>query len=132
DRAHLGESALEEVAAGSRSSVDEELKTILQLVPSQHGPQAGGYRASIPASDVALEAEADADFPWQKGARLARRARERWGLGESPISNKMLADLLGAPVSLFTGGTVPTRMPVAFRVEDGSGGLDIYLNRPRS
>src|SRR5204862_3750465 len=58
DKARLGKSALEEVAAGARSSVGDELKTILQLVPSQHGPQAGGYRASIPACDVALAAEA--------------------------------------------------------------------------
>lgn len=132
DRAHLGKSAVEEVAAEARHSVDAELKTILKLVPSRTGPQAGGYRASIPVSDVKLEPGADTGFPWQKGARLARRAREVFGLGKGRVSSTKLADLLGASPRMLKDRTVvPTQMPIAFRGEKDRA-FDIYFDRPRS
>ncbi len=129
DPQKLGRSAIEEVASGARHSVGETLNAILKLAPLGNKPKAGGYRVVLPKANLMPAPEANSGMPWKRGAELARRARESWGLGRKPISKKKLAGLLDSSPDIFTEKTIaPTQMPIGFRVEDGNA-LDIYLDR---
>jgi hypothetical protein len=47
----------------------------------------------------------EGELPWQRGARLAQELRARLGLGEEPISNHRLGELLEAKLPLPLAGT---------------------------
>lgn len=128
---HLGKSALAEVAAEARDATGEALKVIRDLGRSRK-PKPGGFRASVPALQVPQSLAENGDLPWQKAAKLARHAREHWGFGRKPISNRALASLLGTKASVFTdGSTVGTHMSLGLRTGK-SGTFDIYFDRPSS
>lgn len=130
DSDHLGKHALEEVAAHARHATGEVLKPIRDLSGSQTPPQRGGFRASMPKLDGVRKVEGE--LPWQQATRLARLAREKWGLGRGPVSNQKLANLLGSTPSILTDeSVVPTGMPLAFHAGT-DGAYDVYFNRPRS
>ncbi|MFH0879849.1 MAG: hypothetical protein V2A34_09065 [Lentisphaerota bacterium] len=133
DKANLGKSALEEVAAEARHSVGDVLKTILDLSPSPAGPKPGGVRVLMPDSKgIDADAPTPNGLPWQRASVLAACARKQWRLEKGRVSNRMLADLLGTTPEILTAeSTVPTQMPLAFRFGTGAD-MDIYFNRPRS
>lgn len=128
DEAGLGGKALEEVAAQGRHSTAELLKPILELAGSNGQVGAGGFRGTMPklAADRKYEAGAR---PWQRASKLARLAREEWGLGKQPITNKRLAELMGTNADIFdevTKGAAP--MPLVLRETDRDS-FDFYLIR---
>jgi Zn-dependent peptidase ImmA (M78 family) len=128
DTAQLGGKALEEVAAEGRHSTAEVLNRILDLATATDEPKAGGFRGTLPKIAVTPGFEAG-ERPWQRATRFARLARKEWGLGDEPVSNAQLADLLGNRASVFDEvdkGTAP--MPLLLR-EANHDKVDFYLNR---
>ena len=128
DQADLGEKALVEVAAEGRHLTAEVLTEILRLAAAKDVPGIAGFRGSMPKLAVNQKFE-QGERPWQGATKLARLARQDWGLGSGPITNSRLADLLGASPSIFevgARGTAP--MPLVLR-DAGKDEADIYLNR---
>ncbi len=129
NRDQLGKFAFEEVVAEARHATIDSLRPILELASERGEPRHGGYRVTIPDLDAQIGAEALGGFPWQKGTRLAKFARERWGLGGGPLNNEKLAGLLGAPREMLAGESIgPTNMPIGLRTKT-DGGYDIYFSK---
>ena len=127
DRASLGSSALEEVAAHGRHGIATVLSQICTLATSNAMPTAGGFRGKMPALSGKQEYAAGAR-PWQRADQLAREARKDWGLAKEPVTNGRLADLLGTDAKVFTGRDKgPTAMPILLR-EETKGSIDLYFN----
>ncbi len=127
DEAHLGRQALEEVAAQARHSTVEVLAQILALANSKGQPTAGGFRGKMRELTAGVTHDAKAR-PWQQAATLAQLARREWDLGNQPITDKALAEIMGTKPEVFSDRTKsPTPMPIAVRT--GSNGVfDLYLD----
>lgn len=127
DKDGLGGKALEEVAAQGRHSTAEVLQPILELAKSKAKPTAGGFRGKMPELTAGKKHDAKAR-PWQQAAKLAQVARKEWGLGNQPVTNKQLADLMGTKAAVFTDRTkAPTPMPIGLR-KGSNGGFDLYFD----
>jgi hypothetical protein len=125
DQKALGISAIEEVAADARHSVDEALKPMREVSRSRK-PKEGGCRMNIPHLSDAITGEAN--LPWQSAGALAARARKEWNLGNKPLLNKRLADLLGTTTNVFADDPdLRTRTPFAVR-KGHNGTVDVYLH----
>jgi hypothetical protein len=127
DKTELGGKALEEVAAQERHSTAEALKQILDLDNSKAKPTAGGFRGRAPELNAAKRHDAKAR-PWQQATKLARLARKEWNLGKQQVTNKRLADLMGAKPSVFTNQT-KAAIPMPIMLRTGTNGdFDLYLD----
>jgi hypothetical protein len=132
DQDRFGKSAVEEVTALARHSVREILEPIRELATRLGGPDTGGFRLSLPELDVPPSFGDQFARPWQTAAALARLARHEWGLGDKPIKNHRLADILGTTPSAFTDHS-GAGTPIPFAVRRGANGLmDVYLNSRNS
>ena len=129
DPDNLGKSALAEVAAEARHATGDALPIIRELGRSRSRPKPGGFRARV--DELPMPPAADGERrPWQKAADLARHARNHWGLGNKPIRNHTLADILRAKATVFSdASTVATPMPLGIRAA-ASGTFDVYFNSP--
>ncbi len=127
DQDNLGKSALAEVAAETRHATGDALQIIRELGRPRSRPKPGGFRARV--ADLTIPSAADVESrPWQKAADLARHARKHWGLGNKPILNRTLADILHAKATVFSDrSTVKSPMPLGIRAGT-SGTFDIYFN----
>lgn len=55
--------------------------------------------------------------PWQRGQRLAREARQAWGLGGGPVSNEKIAELLQVSVgALASEPSGLSRLPLSLAI----------------
>ena len=129
DEAGLGSKALEEVAAEGRHSTEELLKAILALADPKEKSATGGFRGTMPKLVAVQKYEAGAR-PWQRATKLARLARQEWGLSNEPITNAKLAGLLETRATVFDEvekGAAP--MPLLFREANGEK-VEFYLKRP--
>lgn len=124
DQKSLGHNAVEEVAAEARSDVDEALQP-MRAASLSRKPKAGGFRLTLP--DLSEAALNHGEAPWQSAGKLAAQARKEWGLGNKPLLNKGLAELLRASKDVFTDASTP-RSKSAFAVRKGpNGAVDVYL-----
>jgi len=127
DKAHLGGKALEEMAAQGRHSIAAVLNPILELASPKAKPTVGGFRGKMPNLPVGKKHDTKAR-PWEQAASLAQLARKEWGLGNQPVSNKQLADLLGTKPSVFSDRTkASTPIPIALRTGT-NGRFDLYFD----
>lgn len=126
DQNRLGKSAVEEITAEARGEVKEALDSLKEVVNAKF--KLGGFSLKLPSLN---RAGSLTGHPWQRGTELARLAREQWGLGNKPIKNKELADILETNSSHFQGDAINIRIPVAVR-KGNNGTFDIYLNSRNS
>jgi Zn-dependent peptidase ImmA (M78 family) len=129
----FGQSGVEELAAGTRQGVSEELLKITELRKSKPKQSSGGARITMPTLAQARTRGSRnhnlLQSPWKIAADLARNARSAWDLGDGPIDNKHLADLLGISDRYLTAKTTAaTQIPFGLRHEDSSN-VDVYLNK---
>lgn len=127
DTGRLGRNALEEVAAQGRHATLEILKAILDLADSTAKPAGHGHRCKMP--ELSTKPRYPANLrPWQRATTLAKIARDQWGLGKKPITNKQLADLLGTKPGIFTSRQKPLA-PLSLAVRSRkTGDFDFYLD----
>ena len=127
DQDDLGKGALAEVAAEARQATDDALRVIRELGRSRSRPKPGGFRARV--AELPMAAATDVERrPWQKAADLARHARKHWGLGDKPIRNHALADILGSTAAVFSdASTVESPMSLGIRAGT-SDTFDVYFN----
>ena len=127
DNAGLGAGALEEVAVHGRHDTPAVLGQLVELAGSADAPAPGGVRGILPLLRGRVDYGTDSR-PWQRATRLARFAREEWGLGQRPVSNMELGGLIEVNASVFKEGTKsPVPMPAALRTEH-PGAYNIYMN----
>jgi hypothetical protein len=127
DKANLGQAALEEIAAEARHHTIDVLDPILRFARSTTAPSRGGFRGRLPELQAKPQPVAG-DPPWKKAAKLAQFTRAQWGLGNNPINDETLADLLEmTPAAFSDRDKSPTAMPLALRAETNDG-VDIYFN----
>jgi hypothetical protein len=132
DEDHLGIRALEEVAAYGRQKTDEVLAQIKPLADLKKPPGRAGIRGMLPDRSPTWRNLALGDRPWRRASVIAMKARQTWGLGSEPISNKKLAELLGTLDLAFTrAGEVRTQVPIAFR-RGSDKDVDLFFHSLRS
>lgn len=98
-----GATASEEVIAAAARS-DGALESARQTVEE--------IKASTTSVDLAwvgqgAPASSHAELPWERGARLARELRIQRGLGQQPLSNDQLGQLLKVQLPLAPAGKRP-------------------------
>ncbi len=131
DEDELGARALEEVAAYGRQRTVEVLSQIQSLATLKKPPGRAGFRGKLPDRSSTWKDLALGNAPWRRAAIIARKARQKWGFGLEPISNKKLAELLETNNSAFTrAGEVRTQVPVAFR-RGSLKDVDLYFHSLR-
>jgi hypothetical protein len=126
-----GEEAAAEVAS-ALGSVPGFTAAIGQLHQLADRP---GLKAGMPAAaEVSALLRAPAvrtgrTHPAALGERVARTARATWGLGDDPVSDERLADLLGIPAAglrpVPNGATPPVGLGV--RKERAGAGAELHL-----
>jgi len=127
DPADLGQGALEEVAAEAQHETLAVLAPIVRLARPGSAPLKGGVRGSLPNLD-GKPSSRRGERPWQQATRLARAARTAWGLGDKPVDNATLGDLLGVDASIFSEHTQSAAtLPLALRTK-ASSKVDLYFN----
>jgi hypothetical protein len=121
-----GEHALEEISASTDRSQ-------IQAVLTDAKAAARGVKsyAKMPARNEtsALLDLTAATAPWQQGQKAAYALREKWDLGERPVSDEALADRLNIALSKLTD--VKERAPFSFALNSGDS-LGFVLNRPHN
>lgn len=131
DERLFGKNATEELAAGTRKMVRQELDNIKMLKPTKAGPKAGGFRASMPAPEsIGSPRDVAGKFPWEKANELAHQVRRQWGLGNKPVSDKKLEELFAMPKGFLRDADPPPPIQNSIGFRNGNpNSMDIYINR---
>lgn len=124
----VGTGAIEELAAASKDFALEDLRTLLETIPT------GGTPLALSTSDVLSEAAADSERtqaqPWRRGVDLARAARREWHAGDGGLDNKRLAEICGVQGKWIRQGADFTGpMPAGIRGSRRSSELMVSLTR---
>ena len=128
DRFGLGKQAVEEVAAHARHQTAQTLEAIRDLAASGRKPREGGYRCR-PLTLKARPRYQPGMRPWEKASRLARAARQEWGLDDEVVSNMRLAEIMHVNERVFsTRGKAAAPLPLALRDSAGEN-VDLYMSR---
>lgn len=126
---HLGLSALEELTAAARHYTVDAVQQVQKLINNNQNSKPDGFRVNIPELKCDPTNNTPGQKPWERADILAAQAREQWALGNGPISNDVLMDLLQANESAsFTETVVPAISPLAVRSKNDNT-YDIYFNR---
>ena len=129
DKEHLGKDALEEVAAGARHGTGDVLAWLREISRADGAPSARGFRGSLPEAVAPAAASPKGGAPWQRATQLARAVREQWGLGNKPIRNTKLAEIVGAKPSVFTDQlAIKAPLQIALRSK-AKDAFDFYFDR---
>ena len=132
DRERLGRHAVEELAAQGRDATGRLLDQVHQLSAKKGPPKREGFRGQLPERPPSWKNLAAGGRPWRRAAIIARKAREKWGLGLEPISNRKLGELLGTSETAFTKSSeAQIPIPVAFR-RGSNVEVDLFFQTLRS
>lgn len=108
------------------------------LVATRDVREAQGVVDALRSSTTTLDLGAVAGLvgahegrPWQRGARAAQSARQKLGVGEGPLRNDKLAEILGERFPLEGDATHETAVPGAFRAHDEYGSAHVLLGVKR-
>lgn len=105
----VGKEAVDEMAAATKARAPETIEQILEQARSSNFSirveSASNIQPYLGRSD-------EMELPWQRAERAAESVRHIWGVGEGPISNSSLSELLGFPKQ-FLEYTAADGVPVA-------------------
>ena len=129
-----GAEAAEEIAPACAG--DNPGQTLQRIFEFSRSPGTDG-RIEIPRSlSSALRGVASgSEEPWMRGRFLATEARRAWGLGESPVPDSKIAELLQVSTNTITGErSGAARLPMGLAIRrDGTDNLSLLFrkrNRP--
>lgn len=113
--AWIGDDALDEtLTIGTSDGAEKLLSDLSEL--RQRNLDRWSFERVFEASK-GWQAGSDDEEAWQKGVRLAADLRRTWGLGEGPVTDEFLRDLVRADIHEEFKETLPTTS-VAFRDGD--------------
>ena len=117
-----GVSASEEVAAQERHESAGAFEAIKNV------SKKSGVTVSMPPTGaVGMARSRPEELPWQKAEQFARSARREWGFGAAPVSEKQLAELVGASGGELFGERVATSSMPFFLRDGGRTGDRLFL-----
>ena len=124
----VGSGAIEEMAIASKDSALEDLRTLLDTIPSAGTPLT--LNPSEALSVAAADSTRTQAQPWRRGVDLARAARREWQAGDNGLGDGRLAEICGVPGKWIREGAEGTGpMPAGLRGLGRSGDLMVSLNR---
>ena len=104
-----GHNAIDEIAAAAKAHARETLHDILEQT------RASSVQIRVESASNILShysgQSTPTDLPWQRANRAAKLARDVWGVGQGPVSNDKLAELLSVPIG-FLGYTPSNGLPI--------------------
>jgi hypothetical protein len=128
-----GDSAVREVASGIADG--DPLGTVGKVLEAADTSGVVGQIEAPPSvlgesTKIALQQQA----PWERGSRLARFAREGWGLNGNPVPSKHLAEMLAVPPSTLTEtpASLPRDIPMGLSIRDNESDRLKFLFRKRN
>jgi hypothetical protein len=126
--ASRGTSAIEEIAAASKTAALSDLDLLLGV----RGKAAPIQLPNLIHMRERICREVDPSaYPWDRAAQAARIARQVWLIGEGPVSNAQLWELFGIPQRYVQrwedGSGIP--MAAGFRGDHGNGRLKVFLKK---
>lgn len=124
----VGSGAIEEMATASKGSALEDLRTLLDTVPSGGTPLTLSASASL--SEAAVASARTQVQPWRRGVDLAKVARREWQSGDDGLDDGQLAEICGVRGKwIREGADVTGPMPAGIRGSSRSSELMVSLNR---
>lgn len=119
----FGAGAVEEVSAQARHAV----VSVLEEIESMSAAPETGIAVSLPNG---VGSGKGAGEPWQQAQNLARQARRTWDLGEGPLSDKQLANLLQTKVDALKtqGSENPVTIPLALRQRERPHDYHLHMS----
>lgn len=124
----VGIGAIEEVATASKDSALEDLRTLLDTIPTAGTPLALSISKSL--SEAAADSERAQAQPWRRGVDLARAARREWQAGDGRLDNKRLAEICGVQGKwIREGADFTSPMSAGVRGSSRSSELMVSLMR---
>ncbi|MCC5840005.1 MAG: hypothetical protein JJT96_07765 [Opitutales bacterium] len=127
DKFNLGSRALEEIAAQGRHSTPAVISSIENLASAKGRPRNGGFHCR-PELLKKRPKYKKASRPWERAAELARAARAAWNLGNGPISDSDLSDLLKISKSAFKDRSEKANTPIPLALRTNDSGANFYFN----
>ncbi|MFY0992590.1 hypothetical protein [Halomonas sp. C05BenzN] len=122
----LGREAVSEVAAEGRH---DSLQVLARLELTAARAPVGAAPPEEQALRSAIQRIPHNQPTWRRAAEAARMARRQWNLGDGPLLDAQLLDLLELPKEVLSESSgAPHGLPVAMRTERG---LRIALERKR-
>ena len=119
-----GYDAVDEIAAAAKARASETLRDILERT------RKSGISIRVESSTNILSRysgkSSPTGLPWQRAKMAAKLTRDMWGVGQGPISNKTLSELLGVPES-FLGYTPSNGLTVAAGLRTNHGADDVKV-----
>jgi hypothetical protein len=130
-----GDEAAEEIAPVCAG--DNPLQSLQRIFEFAESPGADG-RIELPRSLSAILTGAanESVEPWKRGCFLATEARRTWGLGENPVPDSKIEELLQIPNNTIAGerSFAVARLPMGLAIRDnGTNKLKLLFrkrNRP--
>ena len=95
----VGVEAVDEIAAAAKEQASRTLEDILRRARDSAITMRVDSTAAIRAGSAG-SAACD-ELPWQRAARVAKSARDAWGIGPGPVGSSTLADCLQFPETLL-------------------------------
>lgn len=124
--AKAGHAAIDEIAAAAKIHASDTLRDILERT------RASGVSIRVESASKILSQfsrqSSLTEMPWQRAKRAARLARDVWGVGQGPVSNDTLSDLLGVRAD-FLEYTPSNGLPVAggLRTNRGTDAVNVVM-----
>lgn len=129
-----GVEAAEEIAPACAS--DNPGQTLQRIFEFAQSSGTHGRIEFPPSLSAALMGVAgESEEPWKRGRFLATEARRAWGLGENPVPDSRIAELLQIPTNTIVGErSGAARLPMGLAIRrDGMDNLNLLFrkrNRP--
>lgn len=121
-----GQSAVDEIAAAAKVRASQTLHDILERT------RASDVSICVESASNILsqysELSYSTELPWQRASRAATLARDVWGVGQGPVTNDTLSELLGFPAD-FLEYTPSNGLSVAagLRTNHGTDAVNVVM-----
>lgn len=124
DASKAGHGAVDEVAAATKERSSETVREVLERT------RTSGVPIRVESATAILRQysgqSSPTQLPWQRATMAARLTREVWGVGEGPVSNDTLSNILSVQKN-FLGYTPSNGLPVAAGLRTNHGGDDVNV-----
>ena len=133
DGSILGEQAANEVAASAQLTQGTTVtaESLVRMARETGYDISDRNGVSSPMTDTMSSMESDRPgplVPWQVGQNAARALRRSEGLGDRPISDRLLSEMCGLPDGVFSRSS-PVKPPMAYTLSTKTGRRIVFRAR---
>jgi len=126
----LGAAAIHELVAASRDRTLNDVEALEEALKGQGLPYqvAESQRIGQMYTDWSASAGGRRQPPWRRAREAARMARGVWGVAETPLDNKMLAEIANIAPEQLASAEVG-RVPYSAALREPEGGHLVFRTR---